>query len=125
MNLSSYLNDTGTSVQAFARRIGVAHTTVARWISGEMEPRAKAVRLVVEATGGRVTAAELAPRAAATFASTASSPQLVAAGGKRAGSTSPTADQCLATRILIENKRQGWGLPAAAVDEVLKLGLSK
>lgn len=65
MKLGDYLKANGLSLQAFGERVGVAHTTVMRWASGEAAPRGRAtLQRVADATGGAVTAADFFPEAA-------------------------------------------------------------
>jgi antitoxin CcdA len=66
MTLSDYLKANSLSLQAFGERVGVAHTTVMRWASGESAPRGRAtLQRVSEATDGAVTAADFFPGAVA------------------------------------------------------------
>lgn len=66
MKLGDYLKVNGLSQQAFGERVGVAHTTVMRWASGEAAPRGRAtLQRVAEATGGAVTALDFFPEASA------------------------------------------------------------
>ena len=59
MTLSDYLRKQGESQVAFARRSGVPQQTVSQIVRGHGTRTATAL-LVVEATGGLVTFAELA-----------------------------------------------------------------
>ena len=62
MTLDDYLKANGLSLQAFGARVGVAHTTIMRWASGQAAPRGRAMlQRVAEATGGAVTAADFFP----------------------------------------------------------------
>lgn len=59
MTLADYLARTGTTLEAFGARLGVAHSTVQRWATGQSRPRGRAaMEAVVRATGGAVTAAD-------------------------------------------------------------------
>jgi DNA-binding transcriptional regulator YdaS (Cro superfamily) len=132
MKLSDYLAEERLTVLAFARRLGVAHTTVGRWINGR-EPRGVLAGRILGATGGKVTGADLAPRAAAAFGLSTRKPEAAQSDAckaeAKAGAVPPqsksTTNHCLVTHILTENKRQGWGLPSTVVDEFLRLGLEK
>lgn len=66
MTLGEYLKANGLTLQAFGARVGVSHTSVLRWASGEAAPRGRAMlQRVTEATGGAVTAADFFPDAGA------------------------------------------------------------
>ena len=66
MRLSEFLAETGTKPTVLAREIGVAHSTVLRWASGEVIPSMEAMRRVAEATDGRVMPNDfMAPASAA------------------------------------------------------------
>lgn len=54
MRLSEFLAETHTKPTAFARQLGVAHTTVTRWASGEVAPSMEAMERIAEITEGRV-----------------------------------------------------------------------
>lgn len=54
MRLSEYLAKNGTKPAALARALGVAHTTVARWASGEVAPSLDAMERLAAVTGGEV-----------------------------------------------------------------------
>jgi DNA-binding transcriptional regulator YdaS (Cro superfamily) len=54
MTLSEYLAQTNTRPTAFARKLGVAHTTVLRWVSGETSPPLSAMGRISQATNGAV-----------------------------------------------------------------------
>lgn len=58
MQLSTWLEEEEMTNVEFARRLGVAHTTVGRWISGEVFPRHGYLRQIEKLTCGRVTAAD-------------------------------------------------------------------
>ncbi len=59
MTLADYLARTGTTLEAFGARLGVAHSTVQRWATGQSRPRSKAAMdTVSRVTGGAVTAAD-------------------------------------------------------------------
>jgi DNA-binding transcriptional regulator YdaS (Cro superfamily) len=70
MQLRDYLTSRNLSFTAFAAQVGVVHTTVMRWCDGVSEPRPEHIKRIEEATGGLVTAAEVAPRWAAVFTPT-------------------------------------------------------
>ena len=54
MRLSQYLEDTNTKPVAFARQLGVSHTTVARWASGQVPPSLAWMERIAKETGGAV-----------------------------------------------------------------------
>jgi len=59
MKLGDYLAQTGTTLEAFGTAIGVSHSTVQRWATGQTRPRGKkAMEAVAKATRGVVTAAD-------------------------------------------------------------------
>jgi antitoxin CcdA len=59
MTLAEYLQQTGTTLQAFGVRLGVSHTTVQRWAARKTAPRDRAMMdAIATATGGAVTAAD-------------------------------------------------------------------
>lgn len=59
MTIESWLRRQKIRPSAFARQIGMSHTTVLRWIEGSSVPSPAAMRAVFEATGGDVTANDL------------------------------------------------------------------
>lgn len=61
MHLAHYLSPavSGISAAEFARRIGVAPSTVSRWVSGSIAPGADMCRTIFEATDGMVTADDM------------------------------------------------------------------
>jgi DNA-binding transcriptional regulator YdaS (Cro superfamily) len=76
MTLAEYLYDARLSNSEFGARVGVSHTTVGRWIAGEVEPRGKTILEIVRASDGRVSPAKLSPRTAAESAAFAEAEQL-------------------------------------------------
>ena len=54
MRLSEFLSVTQIKPAVFARQIGVSHTTVARWASGDVAPTLEAMEKIAAATAGRV-----------------------------------------------------------------------
>ena len=74
MTLAEYLKARKLSQKALADKMGVSHTTVARWANGYTTPRGRAMHALTRATGGEVTAVDFFPdeptqRAAPTRAS--------------------------------------------------------
>jgi antitoxin CcdA len=64
MKLAEYLERTDTTLQALGERLGVSHTTVLRWATGQAVPRGRArMEALVKATQGAVTAADFFPEA--------------------------------------------------------------
>ena len=63
MKLKDYLAKVNMRPTAFAREIGVAPTTVTRWIRGHRHPEMRAVQKIIKATRGRVTANDFLPLA--------------------------------------------------------------
>lgn len=59
MELRTWLTAENIAGYAFARKIGKSHTTVSRWLDGTMVPSAESIKLVFEATGGKVTANDM------------------------------------------------------------------
>lgn len=55
MTLVDYLKETGTSRADFARKIGVRHITVSRYLAGRI-PEPRIMEKIALATGSRVTA---------------------------------------------------------------------
>ena len=67
MKLAEYLEQTDTTLQAFGERLGVSHTTVLRWATGQAVPRGRGrMEALARATQGAVTAADFFPDAAVT-----------------------------------------------------------
>lgn len=67
MKLAEYLEQTDTTLQAFGERLGVSHTTVLRWATGQAVPRGRArMEALARATQGAVTAADFFPDAPVT-----------------------------------------------------------
>jgi antitoxin CcdA len=65
MKLADYLERTDTTLQALGERLGVSHTTVLRWATGQAVPRGRArMEALARATQGAVTAADFFPEAA-------------------------------------------------------------
>jgi post-segregation antitoxin (ccd killing protein) len=59
MTLAEYLEQTGTTLQAFGARMGVSHTTVLRWATGRAVPRGRdRMEALARATQGAVTSAD-------------------------------------------------------------------
>lgn len=56
MRLSEYLANQKISDSEFARRVGVSHSLVHRWKSGEKRPSMETASRIRDATGGAVTA---------------------------------------------------------------------
>ncbi len=66
MKLAEYLERTDTTLQALGERLGVSHTTVLRWATGQAVPRGRArMEALARATQGAVTAADFFPEAVA------------------------------------------------------------
>lgn len=64
MKLAEYLERTDTTLQALGERLGVSHTTVLRWATGQAVPRGRArMEALARATQGAVTAADFFPEA--------------------------------------------------------------
>jgi post-segregation antitoxin (ccd killing protein) len=64
MTLAEYLERTDTTLQALGERLGVSHTTVLRWATGQAMPRGRArMEALAKATQGAVTAADFFPEA--------------------------------------------------------------
>ena len=59
MALEEWLASQNIKPSVFARRLGLSHTTVLRWIQASSTPSATAIHAVFEATGGAVTANDL------------------------------------------------------------------
>ncbi|MBS7792406.1 type II toxin-antitoxin system CcdA family antitoxin [Roseococcus sp. SDR] len=65
MKLAEYLERTDTTLQALGEKLGVSHTTVLRWATGQAVPRGRArMEALARATQGAVTAADFFPEAA-------------------------------------------------------------
>lgn len=54
MRLSEYLTAAQTTPTAFARKLGVAHSTVLRWAAGDVAPSLDWMERIATATGGEV-----------------------------------------------------------------------
>lgn len=54
MRLSQYLAEQKQTPTAFARQLGVAHTTVMRWASGDVSPTMEWMEQIAQETGGAV-----------------------------------------------------------------------
>ena len=66
MTLSDYLKAAGRGAQSrLAREVGVSVPSVWRWKEGEALPSLSRIPAIERATGGKVTAADFLPRAAA------------------------------------------------------------
>lgn len=59
MQLSAYLSFQGLNVLQFARKAGIAHTTVSRLLRGEVIPRRPTIKKIAAATDGQVSEREL------------------------------------------------------------------
>ncbi len=55
MNLKDYLDQTGTTQDAFAKSVGVHKLTVSRWVRGERFPSSASQRTIAAVTDGAVT----------------------------------------------------------------------
>lgn len=67
MKLAQYLTEHGISGAELARKVGVPSITVYGWLKGQ-GPHPEFVALIVNATNGHVTAADLRPDLAKIFA---------------------------------------------------------
>lgn len=54
MRLSEFLTTTDTTPTAFARKLGVAHSTVLRWAAGDVAPSLDWMERIATATNGGV-----------------------------------------------------------------------
>ncbi len=54
MKLAQYLEYRQITPTAFARDLGVAHTTVIRWAAGTVPPSLEWMERIADATGGEV-----------------------------------------------------------------------
>ena len=54
MKLHDWLTETETSTTRLAELVGVSQSTVWRWVQGKMVPDMERMRLIAEATDGRV-----------------------------------------------------------------------
>ena len=61
MDLRTYLDREGMTVSEFARRVGISHSNVLRWMSGAYRPSLAAMVAVEKETGGAVTARDFVP----------------------------------------------------------------
>ncbi|QRE76495.1 helix-turn-helix domain-containing protein [Methylobacterium aquaticum] len=59
MTLADYLAEQKLKPTQFARDASLPASTITRILRGEREPSSRTIRRIVQATGGRVTAAEL------------------------------------------------------------------
>ena len=59
MKLRTYLDQEGVTAMAFARRMGVAQSTVVRWLDGSIMPRLPMARCISAATNGLVSMEDL------------------------------------------------------------------
>lgn len=59
MNFYSYLRDNEPSMRAFARRAGVAHTTITRHLRGEVLVSKSMLGRIAQATNGKVSEQEV------------------------------------------------------------------
>jgi len=58
MQLEPWLREQGLTNIAFARLLGVSHTTVGRWLTGETFPSRLLRHRIYNITGGMVTLAD-------------------------------------------------------------------
>lgn len=61
MNLAEYLEDTKTSQDAFAEKLGVTQGLVWQWLSGRTRITPERAKQIELATGGAVSRRELRP----------------------------------------------------------------
>lgn len=54
MKLASYLDQTGQTPTAFGRKVGVSHSAILRYLSGERTPRPQIMRKIEMESGGAV-----------------------------------------------------------------------
>ena len=64
MTLAEYFKSTRGAAIALARSLGVSHSTVSRWASGEMEPSLATCARIEKQTGGKVKVGDLVAQAA-------------------------------------------------------------
>jgi DNA-binding transcriptional regulator YdaS (Cro superfamily) len=64
MTLSTFISQRRGAAADLARALGVNHSTVLRWASGEHAPSLKMCAAISKATGGAVTAADFLKQAA-------------------------------------------------------------
>lgn len=64
MTLAEYFKSTRGAAIALARGLGVSHSTVSRWASGEMEPSLATCARIERYTGGKVKVGDLVAEAA-------------------------------------------------------------
>jgi DNA-binding transcriptional regulator YdaS (Cro superfamily) len=69
MTLAEYLETTRGAASDLARKLGVSHTTVARWAAGKMEPSLTTCARIEQHTAGRVRVGDLIAAAQARRAS--------------------------------------------------------
>jgi DNA-binding transcriptional regulator YdaS (Cro superfamily) len=65
MTLAEYIETTRGAASDLARKLGVSHTTVARWAAGKMEPGLTTCARIEEHTAGKVTVGDLVAAAQA------------------------------------------------------------
>lgn len=63
MTLADYLASTRGAASELARKLGVSHSTVARWASGAMEPSLVTCARIERHTGGKVKVRDLVRQA--------------------------------------------------------------
>lgn len=61
MRLTAYLQENKISDAEFARRVGVSHSLVHRWKSGEKRPSMETAARIRDATDGAVSADDFMP----------------------------------------------------------------
>lgn len=62
MELAAWMQETGTSAEALAARVGVHLVTVYHWRAKRKFPRIEHLHAIEAATSGSVTASDLVPR---------------------------------------------------------------
>lgn len=61
MDLKTYLDETGTTQTALAKQLACSQGLVNQWLTGLQRITAERAVQIEQATGGKVTAAELRP----------------------------------------------------------------
>ncbi|MBX9697897.1 MAG: helix-turn-helix domain-containing protein [Acetobacteraceae bacterium] len=79
MTLAEFRAAEKMTLAALAERLGLPLTTLHGYISGKRQPDPEIIPRIVDATGGRVTAADLRPDLARLFAGDAPASERVAA----------------------------------------------
>lgn len=59
MTLDAWMKLTGVTAAVLSRRLGVAHTSVSRWVSGKVDPSPNAMRAIWKETNGMVSPNDL------------------------------------------------------------------